>query len=110
MPQNAKAIPAIRTGHPRASITASNRLYMEELSELGASCRIKAIEYYKKRRFAILLGIDSNAHSDIWGHSNNTRGNDLVDYIIQEGLVDWKSITKGKNIPMRALLENLSLT
>ena len=35
MPQNAKTIPTIRTGHPRASITASNRLHMEELSELG---------------------------------------------------------------------------
>ena len=46
----------------------------------------KAIEYCKKRIFVILLGIDSNAHSDIWGHNNNKRGNDLVDYIIQEGL------------------------
>ena len=31
------------------------------------------------------MGIDSNAHSDIWGHSNNKRGYELVDYIIQEG-------------------------
>ena len=30
--------------------------------------------------------MDSNAHSDIWGHSNNKRGNELVDYIVQEGL------------------------
>ena len=33
--QNAKTIPTNRSGHPRASITASNRLHMEELSELG---------------------------------------------------------------------------
>ena len=35
MPQSAKTIPTIRTGHPRASIIASNGLHMEELSELG---------------------------------------------------------------------------
>ena len=34
MPPNAKTIPTIRTGHPRASIKASNRLHIEELSEL----------------------------------------------------------------------------
>ena len=34
MPQNAKTIPADRTGHPRASITASNRFQMAEISEL----------------------------------------------------------------------------
>ena len=45
----------------------------------------KAIDYCKARRYAILMGIDSNAHSDIWGHSNNKRGHELVDYIIQEG-------------------------
>ena len=30
--------------------------------------------------------MDSNAHSDIWGHNNNRRGTELVDYILQEGL------------------------
>ena len=34
MPQNVKTIPADRTGHPRASITARNRLQMVETSEL----------------------------------------------------------------------------
>ena len=34
LPQNAKTIPSDRTGHPRTSITASNRLQMAEISEL----------------------------------------------------------------------------
>ena len=34
LPQNTKNIPSDRTGHPRASITASNRLQMAEISEL----------------------------------------------------------------------------
>ena len=46
----------------------------------------KAIEYCKQKRFSILVGIDSNAHSDVLGYSNNKRGNELVDYIVQEGL------------------------
>ena len=80
--------------------------YLDITKEEIAEHLVKAIEYCKKRRFAILLGVESNAHSDNWGHSNNNRGNDLVDCIMQEGLEIHK---KGKNMPMRALLENLSL-
>ena len=43
---------------------------------------VKAIDYCKQKRFSILIGMDSNAHSDIWGHTNNRRGNELVDYIV----------------------------
>ena len=116
MPQNAKTIPSDRTGHPRASITASNRLQMAEITELKhrdlaaglvilegkrtvilsvylditqegvPEYLIKAINYCKQKRLAILLGMDSNAHSDTWGHSNNKRGNELLEYIIQKGL------------------------
>ena len=105
-----------RTGHPRAAITACTRLQMAEISELKhrdlaaglitlegkkpviisiylditqdpvPEHLIKAINYCKQKRFSILIGMDSNAHSDIWGHSNNKRGNELVDYIVQEGL------------------------
>ena len=35
LPQNAKTIPSDRSGHPRASITTSNRLQMAEISELS---------------------------------------------------------------------------
>ena len=60
--------------------------YLDITKEEIAEHLVKAIEYCKKRRFAILLGVESNAHSDNWGHSINKRGNDLVDQIIQEGL------------------------
>ena len=56
-------------------------LYLYITKDVIAEHLVKVIEYCKKRRFAILLGIDSNAQSGIWGHSNNKRG-----YIIQEGL------------------------
>ena len=97
LPQNAKTIPSDRTGHPRASITASNRLQIAAISELkhrdlaaglvtleGKKTVIisvylditqdpvpehltKAINYCKQKRFSILISMDSNAHSDIWG-------------------------------------------
>ena len=61
-------------------------VYLDITKEVIAEHLDQAIEYCKKRQFANLIGIDSNAHSDIWGHGNNKRGNDLVDYKIQEGL------------------------
>ena len=116
LPQNTKTIPSDRSGNPRASITASNRLQMSEINELshgdlaaglitleGKKTVImsvylditqetvpeqltKAISYCKSKRFSILIGIDTNAHSDVWGFTSNRRGNELLDYIIQEGL------------------------
>ena len=35
LPQNAKTMPSNRQGHPRVSISASNRLHMEEITELS---------------------------------------------------------------------------
>ena len=46
----------------------------------------KAINYCKSKRLSILIGIDSNAHSEFWGFASNKRGDDLLDYIMQEGL------------------------
>ena len=48
-------------------------LYLDITREVIAEHLVKAIEYCKKRRFAIFLGIDSNVHSDIWGQSNKKR-------------------------------------
>ena len=100
MPQNAKTIPTDRSGHLRASITASNILQMAKISELkhrdlaaitlegkktvlpwysqGSSSGI----IYKSiaKRFSILLGIDSNAHSDIF----------LCDIFFYKRMILWK--------------------
>ena len=46
----------------------------------------KAINYCKSKRLSILIGIDSNAHSDVWGFASNKREDELLDYIMQEGL------------------------
>ena len=87
LPQNAKTIPNDRTGHPRASITASNRLQSAEITELKhrdlaaglvtlegkktviisvylditqdavPEYLVKAINNCKQKRFSILIGM-----------------------------------------------------
>ena len=34
----------------------------------------------------LIMGVDSNAHSSLYGPSNNTRGDDFEDFILQYGL------------------------
>jgi len=46
----------------------------------------KAIQYCKQKRFAILIGIDTNAHHTVWGDSSNARGNMLFDYITEQNI------------------------
>ena len=48
---------------------------------------VNAITYCKDKRFAILIGIDSNAHNSAWGYKDNKRGTELLEYLIQEGLL-----------------------
>ena len=61
-------------------------VYLDITQEAVPERLKKAIDYCKQKRFSILIGMDSNAHSDVWGYSNSKRGNELVDYILQEGL------------------------
>ena len=95
LPQNAKNIPSDRSGHPRVSITASNCprdlaaglltlegkkkpviliVYLDITQETVPEYLKIAISYCKQTRFSIVLGINSNAQSDVWGYSNNKRG------------------------------------
>ena len=34
----------------------------------------------------MIIGINSNTHNVAWGHKNNKRGDELLEYIIEEGL------------------------
>jgi ribonuclease HI len=48
---------------------------------------IQIIKYAEQRRFALLIGVDSNAHSKLWmSRDNNSRGRALTDYIIENNL------------------------
>ena len=48
---------------------------------------INIIQFADRRRFALLVGIDTNAHSKLWmSRDNNSRGRALTDYIIENNL------------------------
>ena len=44
------------------------------------------VEYAKKRGYALLIGMDSNAHSVLFGPESNSRGEQLEEFIIDNGL------------------------
>ena len=40
----------------------------------------------ENKKLPVILGIDSNAHSSLYGPDNNTRGDEFEDFILQHGL------------------------
>jgi hypothetical protein len=48
---------------------------------------IDIIQFADRRRFALLIAVDSNAHSKLWmSKDNNSRGRIITDYIIENNL------------------------
>ena len=137
LPQNSRTIPYDRTGLPRAAITASKELNIEELTpichrDLAAGLislnnkqtavlsvyldinttpvpdhLTNAIKYCKSKRYAILIGIDSNSQNSAWGHKDNKRGVKLLEYFVQVGLLVHNV---GKTTLMNAPQANRSST
>ena len=44
------------------------------------------IQYSNKKKYPVLLGIDSNAHSTLYGTRSNARGEELEDFILSNGI------------------------
>ena len=47
---------------------------------------IKIINYSNKKKYPILFGLDTNAHSTLYGPVSNTRGEELEEFIVTNGL------------------------
>ena len=48
---------------------------------------IDIIQFADRRRFALLIAVDSNAHSKLWmSRDNNSRGRIITDYLIENNL------------------------
>ena len=45
-----------------------------------------AIAFAKEKKFSVILGMDSNSHSELYGYSTNKRGEDLEDFIFSNNL------------------------
>ena len=46
-----------------------------------------AIDYCKNKGYSILLAVDTNSHSKIWGNETNTRGKKWEDFIESEHML-----------------------
>ena len=44
------------------------------------------IKYANKKNYRLIVGMDSNAHSQLYGHETNARGEDLEQFIINNAL------------------------
>ena len=117
IPGRSDAIPSTRTGGPRAAIFADKRLKLRELTNLCTKdlaagvcvignkqtmilsaylditravryeALIKALEYRQEKRLGLILAIDCNAHSTLWGHSTNPRGIIMAEIMTEYGLL-----------------------
>ena len=117
IPGRADFIPAARTGGPRAAIYADKRLKLREITHLcirdlaagvcvignkqtlivsaymdinyniRSEALIKILECRQTKRLGLILAVDSNAHSTLWGHSTNQRGSILTELISEYGLL-----------------------
>ena len=47
----------------------------------------KLVEYADSKQWGLLIGMDSNCHSVLFGHETNTRGEKLKSFIAETGLV-----------------------
>ena len=47
---------------------------------------LKILEYANKKRYPLFIGMDSNAHSTLYGNVTNTRGEELEELFIKYGL------------------------
>ena len=109
-------IPANRKGQPRAAIFASSNQAISEIAELtsrdtaagilkieGKNTLIVSmymdilnqdmlnqldtvLQFVKRKRLALFIGVDCNAHHTAWGNQDNPRGKELFEYLVQNQL------------------------
>ena len=117
IPSRADYIPSARTGGPRAAIYADKRLkirevvhlctrdlavggcvigkkqtlvisaYMDINHNIRKYTLVDILEYRQEKRMGLIMAMDSNAHSTLWGHTNNLRGTTLTEIISEYGLL-----------------------
>lgn len=55
---------------------------------------VQLVNYYKRRKLALLVGCDTNAHHTVWDSANiNSRGHALFDYLLTSDLVALNKVT-----------------
>jgi len=57
------------------------------LPNIFPTCLVDLVKYAELNNIPIILGIDSNAHSSLWGPDTNRRGEVVEDFILEHGLL-----------------------
>ena len=60
---------------------------MDIKKEMVQSWLVKVLDYAGKKKYPILIGMDSNAHSTLYGKESNARGEELEELFIKYGIL-----------------------
>ena len=61
-------------------------LYLDINKEIQPAWLGKLMEMITDKGYPVILGVDSNAHSCLYGPENNARGDAFEDFVLQHGL------------------------
>ena len=61
-------------------------LYLDIKKEIQPPWLDRLMEMIDQKKYPVIMGIDSNAHSTMYGPDNSVRGNAFEDFILQYGL------------------------
>ena len=61
-------------------------LYLDIKSSVQPDWLDDLMAMIDKKGYPVIIGVDSNAHSSLFGPDNNARGNDFEDFVLQYGL------------------------
>ena len=75
---------AIAPLHGRRTLLAS--VYLDIREPAVPTWLTRLLDMAEQKNLPILLGMDSNAHSSLYGPDNNRRGDEIEDFILQHGL------------------------
>ena len=57
-------------------------IYLDIKLAVQPSWLQNVIDYAKKKHYSLIMGMDSNCHSTLFGPDSNTRGDELDDFVI----------------------------
>ena len=61
-------------------------VYLDINTEVSPTWLLELVGFAKRKSYPLVIGMDSNAHSTLFGPDMNARGEELEDFIVNEGL------------------------
>ena len=73
-------------------------IYLDIKMSVVQDWLVSLVNFARKKKYSLLIGMDSNSHSVLYGHESNNRGEDLEGFIVGNGM-------KVENIGLRPTFE-----